>query len=77
MPKRSGQHTVPSSSLGGYLAGVRPTSQVRMLYRPEGCLCAWDMHGERNEEGFYTGLYWFILKYRHTDCRAKRNGEHG
>lgn len=76
MTKAMGQHTSPHTALGQHAAGTRPKETVTVLHKPEDCLCAWDMHGERNEEGFYTGLYWFTLKFRYTDCPSKRNGEH-
>lgn len=59
------------------MAGTHPETRIDVLSVPEGCMCAWGMHGERMEEGGkYTGLYWFTMKYRYYECPAKRNGEH-
>lgn len=77
MPKLQGQRDTSTTALGGWKAGTRPTTLIRSLFKPEACLCAWDMHGEQGEDGIYIGLYWFTLKYRYRDCPSKRNGEHG
>jgi hypothetical protein len=77
MAKTKGQNTNPTTSLGSPTAGIRPTEPVTLMSVPEGCLCSWDMHGERREDGGYTGLYWFCLKFRYADCPQKRAGNHG
>lgn len=76
MPKTTGQDASPHTALGQWKAGNRPSTRVETMSIPEGCLCAWDMHGAKNEGGFYTGLYWFTLKYRYTGCEAFRQGLH-
>lgn len=76
MPKPRGQESSPHTALGQFRAGSRPTEVITVMSKPESCLCAWDMHGERREDGGYTGLYWFTLKFRYNDCPAKRAGLH-
>jgi hypothetical protein len=70
------KNTRPTSSLGGSEAGTRPTGDITTMSLPTDCKCAWQIHGERNPDGTYTGLYWWSLKFRYTDCEAFRKGIH-
>jgi hypothetical protein len=72
------KNTRPTTALGGHAAGTQPIGEVRVavLGIPSDCNCAWQIHGEKVDEGNYSGLYWWTLKYRHTFCEAFRRGEH-